>query len=63
MTRTLNIEAYESYKKIMGLDTMDVGSRLLLIKETAKRLRARGYRTAKIYKMPKQQVKAIFLTL
>lgn len=61
--RTLNIESYEEYKRIMGLSSVDVGSRLQLIRETAKKLKAKGYKTAKIYKMPTKQLRAIYKTL
>jgi len=54
--RTLDIELYEDYKKIMGLQTVDVGSRLALIHA----LKPKVKRKSGLYKLKKKQLSAIF---
>lgn len=56
----MGIETYEAYKQVMGLDTVDVGSRLALIKAIQKIQKDRGKSTKWFSKMSKKQLYAIF---
>jgi hypothetical protein len=39
----------------------DLGTQRLIAHELAKRMKARGYKTSKVYKMPKKQLYAILI--
>ena len=57
------IENYEDYKKVMGLQTIDVGSKLQLIKQIQKIQKERGKSTKGFSKMPIKQLKGIYYSL
>jgi len=56
MQRTLDISAYEDYKKICGLQTVDVGSRLALIHA----LKPKMKKKSGLYSLKKKQLIKIF---
>ncbi len=53
----------QEYKKIVGLDSVDLGSIHALRKEVARLAKELGYRTAEFYAMPKYQLKTVFKKL
>lgn len=60
--RTLQIENYEDYKRVMGLASVDVGSRLSMIGEIKKRAKDKGQSQTGFSQMPFYQLKAILKT-
>lgn len=54
------IENYEDYKKIMGLESVDVGSKLQLLKQIKKLQKEKGRTEKGFDKMPIKQLRAIF---
>jgi len=54
------IENYEDYKKIMGLESVDVGSKLQLLKHIKKMQKEKGKTTKGFSGMPIRQLKAIY---
>ncbi len=59
----MSIQAYETYKQVMGLNTVDVGSRLALIKAIQKIKKERGENTKGFSKMKIKQLKGIYYSL
>lgn len=54
-----NIANLQEYKKILGLDQEDIGSRALLLRYVVKKAKKKGYHTNNFYHMPKKQLYAI----
>ena len=50
--RTLDISTYEEYKRIMGLNSIDVGSRLTLIRAVKNKVNKKSG----LYKLKKNQL-------
>lgn len=54
---------YEDYKKIMGLTSVDVGSRLAIIKAIQKIKKDRGKNTKGFSKMSLRKLRGIYYSL
>lgn len=50
---------FEEYKKMMGLDQKDYGSRAVVLRDVLTIARKKGYKTSAFHKMPKRQLIAI----
>jgi hypothetical protein len=53
----------EEYNTLSGLNTIDIGSRKLLLREIVKMSKKIGYHTSGFHKMKIKQLKAIYYKL
>lgn len=54
---------HKEYNRTMGINSVDIGSRNLLLKQVIKLARRVGYNTGGFHAMPKDQLKAIYYNL
>jgi hypothetical protein len=51
----------EEYDKMMGVDQPDYGSRAVIKRDVLRKAKAKGYKTSRFHRMPKNQLRAIAL--
>lgn len=51
----------KTFKQMMGLDQKDYGSRAVIKRDVLRSAKAKGYKTSRFHRMPKNQLRAIAL--
>lgn len=51
----------EEHDKMMGLDQADYGSKAVIKRDVLRAAKAKGYKTSRFHRMPKNQLRAIAL--